>query len=783
MGAFPAPIVAFLPPMRPSRQTTLALSAGVALLAAVVVAWWALAHRGRPQSRGANVLLVSVDTLRADRLGVYGYGPAETPRLDALAGEGIVFEQVVSPMPLTLPAHTSLMTALDTSEHGVRDNGAFEIAAGATTLAEELHTAGYDTGAFVGAFVLHSRWGLDRGFTRYDDSFEYERPGAIPGQVERRAADVVDAALRWLQEPRKDPFFAWVHLYDPHSPYSAPEPWGERFADRPYDGEIAYTDQQIGRLLDVIETAGLGDTITVVTADHGEGLGEHGEPGHGMFLYDTTLLVPLILQLPDGELGGHRVPEQVRLIDVAPTVLELVDVDVPTAFSGRSLVDFLVGRPDSRTAYAETFYPRWHFGWQQLHALRKDGFKYILAPRPELYDVDADPDESHNLAADEADFAASLRNEVEAVQAAAVVAGPGELGAEAAEGLRALGYIGSAPADLPEGPLPDPKDKIGLFRRTSDAQGLLVSGRFAEAETMLEEVVAEDPRIVSAHLTLGNARFRQGDFDGAAEAFEATLELAPDHELALLNLGLAHRRLGERKTARADFEVLLSLDPRNASAHFQLGEMALEEGDPAAASERFEKAQEINDQLPGPHFGLGVAAFQTGRIEDARDAFRRVASLVETYPELHYHLGLIAERRGAPESASRHYRTELENNPGHYRSWVNLSQIQSRGGDHAAAVEALRSGIAAAPGRPAAHILLARSLLALEDPSSYAEIEEHARLGLSRQPPASLRPLGHYVLADVYTRLDRPRDAQRQLQLAREAERALGGGSGAGESS
>lgn len=759
--------------LKSRRQTTLLLVLAVLAGASAWALWGAV---GVDASRypGANVVLISIDTMRTDRLGAYGYEGADTPRIDGLARDGIRFEQVVSPMPLTLPAHTSLMTALSTPAHGVRDNGAFELAAEDTTLAEQLRQAGYAGGAFVGSFVLHSRWGLERGFDHYDDNFEYEQPGGIPGQVERRAEAVVDAAIGWLREPREAPFFAWIHLYDPHSPYAAPEPYASRFADRPYDGEVAYTDAQIGRLIDELDGQGvLDDTVLVLTADHGEGLGEHDEPGHGMFLYDTTVLVPLIIRAPDGARAGRAVVEQVRLIDVAPTILELVDVEIPTSFVGASLEPFFAGEAAPRAAYSETYYPLWHFGWQELRALRKDGFKYIQAPREELYDLGSDPDELRNIAADQPSRAAALESEVEDLRGEPAQA-PGALSAEASARLRALGYIGNAPADVPAGPLPDPKDKIHLFTRTTEGQGLLAAGELTEAVEVLRGVVEEDPRISSAWVTLGNAQFRLGRFADAAASFREAVRLAPQDHVALVNLGLAHRRLGDPEAARADFEAVLTLDPSNTSARFNLGEMTIESGDAARAKEHFEAAARINDQLPGPHFGLGVAAYQVGDIAAARRAFDRVEELAPRYLELNYYRALIAESADDPQAATKLYRAELDNNPGHHRSWLNLSQLQAQAGDHAAAVASLRRAVETDPERAPAHVLLARSLLALERPDDYPEAEAEARRGLALDPPAQLRALAHYVLADIYNRLGRPEEAQREVALARQAERAIG---------
>ncbi len=758
------------------RISTLTLSAivVVAVLAVAIALWWM--PRAEPlEYRGANVLLISIDTIRADRIGSYGYANAETPRLDRLAREGVRFEQVVSPMPLTLPAHTSLFTALFPPQHGVRDNGLFEISADATTLAEQLEAVGYDCGAFIGAFVLHSRWGLDRGFSTYNEDFEYGQPSAIQGQVERPAEAVIAAALPWMKAERESPCFAWVHLYDPHSPYAAPEPWGARYEQRPYDGEVAYTDDQIGMLLDELEGAGLlENTIVIVTGDHGEGLGDHEEPGHGMFLYDTTLLVPLFIRLPDLQLAGREVAEQVRLIDIAPTVLELVGVPPAEQFFGLSLVPYFEGQPGGRVAYAETFYPRWYYGWQELYAVRQDGFKYILAPKAELYMVSADPGEIQNLLEQQPGRAAALRAEIEELRGDGDVAGPGQLSPEAERQLRSLGYIGSAPADIDPGEeLPDPKDKIGMFKLTTQAHSKLVSGNAAEAVELFREVIAEDPRIVSAHHSLGNALFKLRRFAEAAEAFQATLELNPDGLLALANLGLAHRRMGDTETARADLEALLLMDPENPTAHLNLGEMALEAERPADALAHFEDGMEGNAELPTMRFGLGVAAFQAGDIDRGETILEELAAEHPNFPEVHYYLALIADERGDPAAAAELYRTEVGHNPMHHRSWFNLGQLLAEDRNHAEAVTNFENAIEVNPNLGPAYVFLGRSLLALGDASRLAEAEAAARSGLSLELPQQLVSLAHYILADVYNRLGRPDDAQREAGLARAAERGV----------
>lgn len=736
--------------------------------AAAAAAWWL-----RPRTLeypGANVLLVTLDTLRADRLGSYGHGAARTPVLDRLAGDGIRFAEVVAPVPLTLPSHTTLMASQRPPRHGVRDNAGFEVAGDATLLADLLSTQGYDTGAFVGAYVLHARWGLDRGFDVYDDDFDYGAPDSTPGQVERRGDRVVEAALPWLERERDRPFFAWVHLYDPHAPYAAPEPFASRVAD-PYDAEVAFTDSLVGRLLEALEESGASDdTLVVVTADHGEGLDDHDEPGHGLFVYDTTLLVPLLIRLPDRRQAGRVVDDQVRLLDVAPTLLALLGVEPHPSFEGLDLRATLEEGYEPPPAYSESFFPRLHFGWQELYAVRHGGFKYILAPRPELYDLAEDAAESVNLADRRQAKAQQLATLLEELRGDPAAVEPGRVDPEVEERLRALGYIGSAPATTAsDGPLPDPKDKLPLFRRLTSAQGALQAGNPAAAEAMLEEIVAQDADIVDAWFTLGNARFAQGDHAGAADAFHATLQLNPGYDLALANLGLARRRMGDLEAARADFEALLEISPDHANAHFHLGEMELEAGDPAAAREHFRSGLEANDGMAGLRFGLGVALFQLGDLERATRELQRVEATAPSYPRLRYYLALVAERRGDLAAAERHYRAEVELRPDNARAWFNLSQIFAARGDHAEAVEALRAATEARPELAVAHLYLGRSLVALNDPAALDEAEAAARRALQLGLPEGQRPMGHLVLADVYNRQGRTDEAQRELARAREA--------------
>jgi len=762
-------------PADPSARRLFGAARAVAvLLLATLAACTPGGSSSGPRYPGANVLLVTIDTLRADRLGSYGYAPAHTPRLDRLAHEGVRFAQAISPMPMTLPSHTSLMTARYPYETGVRDNADFEIDADIEMLAESFQQAGYDTGAFVAAYVLHSRWGLSPGFDMYDDN---EVNGADDlsgaGQLERRGDKVIADALPWIRSPREAPFFAWVHLYDPHAPYQAPEPWFSRFASEPYDGEVAYTDTVIEELLAGLDEAGLSDnTVVLVTADHGEDLDDHGEKGHGLFVYDTTQHIPMILRLPDGAAAGTVVDEQVRLIDVGPTLLDLVDVPVPGGETGESLRGFLAGEGDSRPAYSETMYPRWHLGWQELYALRKDGYKYILAPTPELYDVRADPGETDNLADSMPDLADEMRAELEALDADVDDSAFNQTSGDAARRLRALGYIGAAPADLGEGPLPDPKDKVEVYAMLVEADSLMAEKRYPEAAALLEEVLGLDPRLVDGYNQLGMARLYMEDYVAAEDAFLAALELRPDYEAVLASLGIVHRRLGDLDLARADFDAVLAMDPRNTNAMFNLGEMEMEAGNPPAALRWMDQVIELYPEQVAPRFGAGVAAFAMGDLRRASEEFDLVAERAPDFGEVYYYQALVLEQRGDIAGALQKYQHAVDLDPEDYRSLFNMAVIYiDQQGDHRRGVETLRRAIAIDPDLPRALIYLGRSLVFLADPGTYPEAESALLHALSLDTPPALLPMAHLTLAELYRRTGRPEEAQRHQALGERAQR------------
>src|SRR5260221_104279 len=460
----------------------LALGLGLALLAGLTLAGRARRWFGRVSP---NLLLVSIDTLRADHLGCYGYAAARPPTLDALAASGLRFAQATTVMPLTLPAHSSLLTGTFPAHHGVRDNGGFYLGDQETTLAEVLREKGYRTGGFVGAFVLDSRWGIAQGFERYFDDFDLSRyEGVGMDAVQRRGDEVVAKALEWLAAERERPFFAWVHLYDPHTPYDPPEPYRSQFPatlEGAYDGEIAWSDALVGRLLAALREDGrLESTVLVVVGDHGESLGEHREQTHGFFVYDATVHIPMIMAGP--RVPARAVAEQVRIVDVMPTALDLLGVPVPKAVQGKSLLPLARGESLGLLAVSESWYPRYHYGWSELKALRDGRYKLIDAPRRELYDLARDGGElADGAAADPARsdaLAKALRDTLAGLTSASAAKGPQSIDPEAEERLQALGYLGGGGSrrNLEERPRGDPKGKIGLSKLLKPARQSPVDG-------------------------------------------------------------------------------------------------------------------------------------------------------------------------------------------------------------------------------------------------------------------------------------------------------------------
>ena len=735
--------------------------------------------RLRPGPKDLNVVVVTLDTTRADRLGCYGFGGIETPNIDGLAREGLVFEHATATVPLTFPSHSSIFTGLVPPHHGVRDNGGFFLEDARVTLAERLHDAGFATGAFVGAWVLERKWGLAQGFDEYSDKFDLSKYKVVSlGTVQKPGDEVMDDALSWLERVKRRRFFAWVHLYDPHSPYDPPEPFASRYPRQPYLGEIAYADQVVGRLIRWLRQAELLErTLVVVTADHGESLGDHGESTHAYFVYDSTTHVPLVVRTPWG-LKGRR-SAQVSSVDLMPTVLDLLGLAEQPGIDGRSLareiLDPAAASPE-RIAYSETYFPRYHFGWQHLRAIRSLAYKYVDAPEPELYDLAQDPGETRNIYRGFSARAEGLRLRLEQLTKQESGAAPERksLDPETLQRLAALGYVGNVIDVDANAVLPDPKEKLPLFELMNAAKRLAQDENKLEAAVdKMSEVLKRDPKIMDAQITLGNWLLRLRRPDEAARAFKQALALKPDDDIALGNLAgvlMAHGKQQDALAALEVFRTALALNPKNPQSWFQLATLYLDLGRLDEAQKSFSEALAANPKQAAALNGLGAIAFQTGDLPKAETLVRQALALEPRLRTGAYNLARIREARGDVAGAESLYHEELQTYADNGRARFNLAQIRRARGDRQGYLGELNECVAKAQEFGACYFYLAREEL---DAGRLDPAADLAKRGLEAQPRSDTAPLGHFVLADVYSRRGQAKQAEEEAAKGRKLEAAL----------
>jgi arylsulfatase A-like enzyme/Flp pilus assembly protein TadD len=647
-----------------------------------------------------NLLLITLDTVRADRIGAYGAPAAATPALDALARDGIRFEQAIAPAPLTLPAHATLLTGLLPPHHGLRLNGAGRLPDGIETLAERLRAEGYRTGAFVGAFVLDRRFGLDQGFDLYDD--EIPRGATSPRlEAERPASTVVDRALAWLAPANPQPFFVWVHLYDAHAPYAPPEPFRTRFAERPYEGEIAALDAQVGRLLAELERQGPADqTVVAVAGDHGEALGEHGEATHGLLLYESTLRVPLLLRGP-GLVAGQVVREPVSLADLAPTLAGLAGRPLAPR-DGRDLARVLLaGQPPAGAdVYAETEYPR-SFGWAGLAALRRGEWKLISGPRPELYDLGADPAEAHDRSAEERRAAQDLASHLESLRDGADPAPTAPADTETRARLASLGYVTPTGEEPGPGALRNPREMVALFSAYEAAHGALLAGRAREAARDLSRLVEEDPDNPVFRRELARALRENGELPGAVELHRRAAAAAPRDPGAWYDLAVTLRQAGRVEDAQQAVDRSLTLDSANAEAHNLLGLLLALRGQAELARQAFASAVELDPRHAAAANNLGNALRALRRIPEAEAAYRRALELAPDYAEPLNGLGTLAVEAHRPAEAVPLFERALALRPDQHETRFNLAIAYEMAGDPRRALVAYREFLARSRHDPA----------------------------------------------------------------------------------
>jgi arylsulfatase A-like enzyme/Flp pilus assembly protein TadD len=607
--------------------------------------------------RPTNLVVVTIDTLRPDHLGCYGYSRIETPAVDGIAHSGVLFENAVTQTPLTPPSHASIFTGLYPTTHHVRDTGGFILAPSTTTLATILHQQGWDTAAFISSAVLKKLFGLNQGFAVYDD--QMPKPGKgheFAEDAERRAGDTVDRAVRWLGGQSGKPFFLWVHVYDPHAPYNPPAPFSQKYKDSPYDGEIAYADHELGRLFDAVrKKSPAGNTLIAVLSDHGESLGEHGEYSHGVFLYDATLRIAFVISGP-GVPAGLRLKQQARTIDFLPTILELMGGKAPVTVQGASLMPFFTGK-DAGTAvsYAETLYPKINMGWAELRAIRTNRWKYIRAPKPELYDLSQDAAEHNNVIqshpAEVQRFEAQLKKVIgtdgaEKIETAAI-------DERTLNQLKSLGYTSgfSAHSYNLTGQGTDPKDRVGILKLMEAAERPQVDIPQSRRIELLQEAVDQDSTNPLLYYSLGANYEKAGRYPDAMKLYQTALEK-----------GIESGRL-----------------------HSRIADLLVRSGKKAEAIPEYEKAALLNPADVDSQANLATAYLETGRLPDAERVYKGISTIDPSFAAAYNGLGVIAIQRQDPATARGYFEKAIALDPDQVEAQLNLGLIYQMAGDRARA--------------------------------------------------------------------------------------------------
>jgi choline-sulfatase len=635
-----------------------------------------------PAKLAPDVILITLDTVRADHLGGYGNKDIQTPTLDALGHDGVVFERGFSQVPLTWPSHAAILTGMYPFQNGVQDFTGQPLDPRFRSVAQAFKLHGYATGAVVSAFVLDRSWGLARGFDFYDDAFAPEAfVGRDIGLVERRAGESVDRALAWLKKNQARPFFFWLHLYDPHSPYDPPEPFRSQYSDHPYDGEIAYADHELGRLIAWLKQTRLYDSSLIVfLSDHGESLSEHGEREHGFFLYNATVHIPLIVKPAAGSgIRPGRTARPVETTAIATTLLQAAGIHdgMGHQLQSRSLLDTHTGEEDA--AYSETFYPFSSFGWSPLHALETSRYHYIDAPQPELYDLDADPGEKNNLAPQHSATAAVFKDKLKAILANRPYVPGGNnnsrLSPDAVDKLRALGYMAyrsPLPYDVVAAGLPDPKSKLAEFNSILEAEDALQRHDDDQADALLRKVQAQDPNIYIIPFLLGETAIRNEKWAEAADQLQRCLKLNPNFDNAMTGLARALAKLGHPAEAKNWLQKAVSINPQNYRAWYESGLLDAS-GDPTAALSAYQKAVAVQPNFYPGQRELGMAFFNRKDYVAAVPHLEKAISLGMEDAHLQNYLGICYSRTNRLEKAIRSYQAALKLDPGLAEAHLNLA--------------------------------------------------------------------------------------------------------------
>ena len=727
--------------------------------------------RGEIAARDLNIVLITIDTLRSDRVSAYGSDLVDTPNIDSFAEEGVLFSNAASTVPFTLPAHSSILTGLYPPGHGVRENVGYTLDDSIPTVAEVLSEGGWNTAGFVSAFVLDRRWGIGRGFGYYFDDFdlaEFDTPNL--SSVQRSGDVTVAEAVRWLDDrPQNSPFFLWLHLYDPHDPYTPPEPFKSMYPNRPYEGEVAYTDSLIGEFRNSLEERGLLDqSLVILTADHGEGLGDHGEASHGFFVYDTTIHVSLIVRPPVGSVAGRVVDSAVSHVDIFPTILDSVGLAAPKAVHGQSLLPMIAGENVEldRGVYSESLYPLLHYGWAPLRAIRTDNRKLINAPRSEVFDVVEDPREQRDLSLEQPAVTSELEERLSELRAkiesdAPAAGAAPDIDSKTLAQLQALGYAagqgGVSLEDETERPRADPKDKIRIHRTIMRAQSLMRDDEEA-AEKSLLAVLQSDPDVLDAHQMLGQLTSTQDRYEEALGHYRRALEMDPEHKNSLMGMASSYRALGRKEEALVGFRRVLEISGHDTRATLAIADIEFNLGRLDEAAQALEDAAETTEARALIHNKLGEVRVEQGRRSEGMTLFARAVEEKDDFALPHFNLAVLYEEGGDARRAITEYEKAIELAPKYHEAQFNLGRLVGHLGQVDRQQELWEASIDSNPKFVQGYYYLSK--LIMDRGGDIGRAEALARLGIENDPDHKGGPLGYYVLADILNRTGRAAEAR-----------------------
>jgi arylsulfatase A-like enzyme/predicted Zn-dependent protease len=755
----------------------LAIAAVVVLLGAVLFGPAGKRHFHERKLRDCNVILITLDTTRADHLSCYGADHAQTPNLDALAAAGTIFDRCISQVPLTLPSHTTILSGTYPAFHQVRDNGGFVVPEGLELLSETLQQRGFATSAFISAYVLHRKWGLNRGWDYYGDSFRFSKLKTVSlSNIQKLAGDVLPEAEAWLEKNGKKRFFSWIHLYDPHSPYTPPEPYASLYRSDPYQGEVAYMDAELGKFFSFLKARGLWDnTLIVAAGDHGEMLGEHGEDAHGLFIYEAAVHVPLIVRSP-WRLPARRVATTVELVDIVPTILEALGIAPGKTQQGRSLLQMAFGdrSEGGGQALCETWYPRLHYGWSELTAIYKDGYKFIEAPQEELYDLaNNGAAEDDNLWLKKSVIGNKMKKSLQAFQArigrgSLSAATQAALSSEDRQKLAALGYLSTVVDTAGKTGLTDPKTKIQVYNDITRVREMEEDGRIGQAIVLMNEILARDPGIVDGRSLLGNLYYKEKRFPEALAAYRQVIRQKTNDNFAMVDLVNTLMAMKQLDQAEKEINAFRALFPKDATFLRLLGQVAEQRQRPDEALSWFKKALILDPKYAEVYVKMGEIYSQRRDLANAEKCLARAQEINPDLSKVAFIRAQVADASGDLELARKSYLRELEINENNVSAAFNLAQVCKKLGRTDEALRFFRMTTEIDPGFNLPFFIIARTHF--ENRRNLDEAIAMCRRGVAIQPADKNTPLGYFLLSDIYAYLGDEAKARENFALG---ERAL----------